>query len=161
MIVLGLDPGLAIVGFGVIKVEGGRYIPIDYGVITTPKEMTTANRLISIGDQLTQLITKYNPDEIALEELFFYNNAKTVITVAEARGILLYICTKSGAKLSEYTPLQVKQAITGYGNADKKQMQQMVRILLKLTTTPKPDDAADALAIALCHIQSRRVNAYK
>lgn len=155
MIIMGIDPGLAIVGFGVIAAANGVYKPIDYGVITTDKDVPTAKRLTIIADELSELIEKYKPDEIAVEELFYCVNQKTVIPVAEARGVILYTLAKHGVKLFEYTPMQIKLAITGYGNADKKSMQQMVTMLLNLRSVPKPDDAADAVAIALTHAQTR------
>jgi crossover junction endodeoxyribonuclease RuvC len=158
MIVLGIDPGIAIVGYGVIECINDKYKSLEYGVIVTDKDLDTAERLKNIAIDLRCLINKYQPEEIALEELFYHSNQKTVISVAEARGVIILTAIESTAKLFEYTPLQVKQAITGFGNADKKQIQQMVKILLKLDFIPKPDDAADALAIALCHCQSKKIN---
>ena len=158
MIILGIDPGIAIVGYGVIEAVRGNFKAIDYGVITTPKEKSTPERLKMIEVALTKLIEQYNPEEIALEELFFQTNVKTAITVAEARGVILLTCINKCGKLYEYTPLEIKQAITGYGKADKKQMQTMVKILLKLRDIPRPDDAADALAAALTHAQTNRLS---
>ncbi len=158
MIILGIDPGIAIVGYGVLKSEKGRFEAIDYGVITTSKDEKTPVRLALIEQGLNALIDKYQPDCIALEELFFQNNQKTAITVAEARGVLLLTSVKRCSKLYEYTPLQIKQAITGYGNADKKQVQFMVKALLNLKQIPKPDDAADALAVALTCGQVNKFN---
>ena len=155
MIIMGIDPGLAIVGFGIIRAENGNYRPLDYGVITTDKGVPTAERLTIIADEMSELIEKYHPDEVSVEELFYCVNQRTVIPVAEARGVILYTLAKHGIPLYEYTPMQIKLAITGYGNADKKSMQQMVTMLLNLRSVPKPDDAADAVAIALCHAQSR------
>ena len=160
MIILGIDPGIAIVGYGVINVEKGNYTVIDYGVITTPKEESTPVRLAIIEESLIKLIEKFKPDNIALEELFFATNAKTAITVAEARGVLLLTAVKYCGKLYEYTPLQIKQAITGYGKADKNQVQQMVKMMLKLKSVPKPDDAADALAVAITHGQTNKMNGF-
>lgn len=157
MRILGIDPGIAIVGYGVIEVERGNFKMIDYGVIRTPKEENTPVRLCMIEKSLIQLIEKFKPDNIALEELFFATNAKTAITVAEARGVLLLTATKYCGKLFEYTPLQIKQAITGYGKADKNQVQQMVKMMLKLKEIPKPDDAADALAVAITHGQTNKM----
>ena len=158
MRILGIDPGLAIIGYGVIDVDKGNFKVVDYGVITTPKEETIPVRLAMIWDRVNLLISKFKPDHIAMEELFFTNNKTTGIIVSEARGVLLLAAVQSPAKLYEYTPMQIKQAITGYGKADKQQMQNMVRILLKLDSIPKPDDAADALAVAICHGQTSRFN---
>lgn len=157
MRILGIDPGIAIVGYGLVDVERGNYTVVDYGVITTPKEENTPTRLCMIEKALIQLIEKYKPDSIALEELFFARNTTTAITVAEARGVLLLTATKYCGNLFEYTPLQIKQAITGYGRADKNQVQQMVKMMLKLASVPKPDDAADALAVAITHGQTNKM----
>lgn len=157
MIILGIDPGIAIVGYGVINSERGNHTVVDYGVITTPKELTTPLRLKMIADGLDKLIDKYHPDAVSIEELFFATNAKTAIIVAEARGVILLTVINKCGKLYEYTPLQIKQAITGYGRADKPQMQSMVKMLLHLQQIPKPDDAADALAVALTHAQSSKM----
>lgn len=157
MRILGIDPGIAIVGYGVIDVDRGNFTMVDYGVIRTPKEENTPTRLCMIEKSLIQLIEKFKPDNIALEELFFATNVKTAITVAEARGVLLLTATKYCGRLFEYTPLQIKQAITGYGKADKNQVQQMVRMMLKLKSIPKPDDAADALAVAITHGQTNKM----
>lgn len=158
MIILGIDPGIAIVGYGVVRSERGNHEVVDYGVINTPKERTTPERLKMIADGLATLIDKFKPDAIAVEELFFATNAKTAITVAEARGVILLTAITKCNQLFEYTPMQIKQAITGYGRADKKQMQSMVKMLLKLATIPRPDDAADALAVALTHAQTSRMS---
>ena len=156
MIILGIDPGIAIVGYGVIRAEKGSFFAVDYGVITTPQGEETPARLAMIADGLNKIIDTHKPDAVAVEEIFFSTNQKTVIRVAEARGVILYTATMKCGSLYEYTPLQVKQAITGYGRADKHQIQQMVKVLLNLKQIPKPDDAADALAIALCHGQTAR-----
>ena len=156
MVILGIDPGLATIGFGVVSSEKGKCTAIDYGVILTPKDARLPDRLKMIEDSLKKLIDKYNPDEISMEELFFNNNAKTAINVAQARGVILLTCVKHTEKLFEYTPLQIKQALTGYGRADKHQIQAMVTRLLNLKKTPKPDDAADALAVALTHSNTSR-----
>ncbi len=156
MIILGIDPGLATIGYGVISSENGKVTAIDYGVILTPKDETFPNRLLMIEKSVQKLIDKFQPDEIALEELFFNNNAKTAINVAQARGVTLVTCVKNCKNLYEYTPLQIKQALTGYGRADKNQIQQMVTRLLNLKKVPKPDDAADALAVALTHSNTKR-----
>jgi crossover junction endodeoxyribonuclease RuvC len=154
MIILGIDPGYATVGFGVISSEGNKYKAIEYGVITTPKTENLPTRLNTISNAFDVLMDKYKPDAIALEELFFQNNQKTAIQVAEARGATLLTIYKKNKNIFEYTPLQIKQAMTGYGRADKYQIQHMVTLLLKLDKIPKPDDAADALAVALTHAQS-------
>ncbi|MGN1042297.1 MAG: crossover junction endodeoxyribonuclease RuvC [Christensenellales bacterium] len=157
MIILGIDPGYATVGFGVLESNGSKHRAIEYGVIQTPKEESLPERLAKISRGFDILIDKYNPDAIAIEELFFTNNQKTAILVAEARGAILLTVYAKCKKLYEYTPLQIKQAMTGYGKADKKQIQQMVKTYLKLDSIPKPDDAADALAVALTHAQTNRL----
>ena len=154
MIILGIDPGLAIVGWGIIESAKGKVTPVAYGAITTPAHTDIESRLLMIQDDLTSLIEKYNPDEMAIEELFFTNNITTGIAVAEARGVILCTAHRLGVKISEYTPLQVKQAVVGYGKAEKHQVIAMVTSLLKLKKAPKPDDTADALAIAICHSNS-------
>lgn len=159
MIVLGIDPGLATMGWGVLKSERGRFETIDYGVVLTPKTETLPVRLAMLEEGVKKLVDKYTPDEIALEELFFNNNITTGINVAQARGVILLTCVKNCGRLYEYTPLQIKQALTGYGRAEKKQIQIMVKTLLRLDGIPKPDDAADALAVALTHCQTNRLSA--
>ena len=154
MIILGIDPGLAIVGFGVLDKQKGKTAVVDYGVITTPKEDTLPQRLERIYKGMCQLIDHYKPDQVAIEELFFNTNITTGIAVAEARGVIILACINKGCKLYEYTPLQIKQALTGNGRADKQQVQFMVKTILKLNSIPKPDDAADGLACALCHSQT-------
>ena len=156
MIILGIDPGYAIVGYGVIEKVGSKTNVIDYGVITTHKDERMCDRLLKIADALEIIIDKYRPDCFALEELFFQNNQKTAINVAMARGVTLYIANKKLGSdcLYEYTPLQIKQALTGNGRAEKHQVQYMVKAILNLKSIPKPDDAADALAVALCHSQT-------
>ena len=139
-----------------LKNNRGRFETIDYGVVLTPKEESLPVRLAMLEEGVNNLIDKYHPDEIALEELFFNNNITTGINVAQARGVILLTCVKKCGRLYEYTPLQIKQALTGYGRADKKQMQIMVKTLLRLDNIPKPDDAADALAVALTHCQTSR-----
>lgn len=152
MIILGIDPGLATLGYGVIEKDGrGNFRAIDCGVVLTPKDEGLPVRLALLEEGLQKILEKYKPDEIAMEELFFSKNITTGIAVAHARGVALLTCVKGCGKLYEYTPMQIKQALTGYGKADKKQMQSVVTSLLKLKSIPKPDDAADALAIALCH----------
>ena len=154
MIILGIDPGIAIVGFGVIEKDNRGIRVIDYGVITTHKNTRTPVRLKQVYSGIMQLIEKYKPDAIALEELFFNNNVTTAINVAQARGVLLIAAANYTEQLYEYTPLQIKQALTGNGRAEKKQVQYMVKAILNLQSIPKPDDAADALAVALTHAQT-------
>ena len=151
MRVLGIDPGYATIGYGVIDTNGNKHKVVDYGVITTPKEENIAVRLAMIYDSMTAVIEKFKPDEIAVEELFFVKNITTGINVAHARGIILLASVHACGKLYEYTPLQIKQAMTGYGRAEKHQVMEMVKNLLKLNAVPKPDDTADALALAICH----------
>ena len=158
MIIIGIDPGYAIVGVGVVEHIGNKFRTIDYGAITTPAGMPTTERLNKIFHEMVAYIEKYKPDAVAIEELFFNSNQKTAITVAQARGALLVAATSSGVPVYEYTPLQVKQSVTGYGRADKSQIQQMVKMMLGLSQIPKPDDAADALAIAICHAHSNKMN---
>ena len=155
MIILGIDPGLATVGWGVIESERGQVRPIAYGAITTPAHTDIEARLLMIQNDIETIIEKYKPDEMAIEELFFNTNITTGIAVAEARGVILCTAHKLGVKISEYTPLQVKQAVVGYGKAEKHQVIAMVTSILKLSKPPKPDDTADAVAIAICHAQSR------
>ena len=155
MRIIGIDPGLAIVGWGIIDSERGLTRPIAYGAITTPAHTDIEARLLMIQRDLEGLIEKYKPDEMAIEELFFTNNITTGIAVAEARGVILCTAHRLGVRISEYTPLQVKQAVVGYGKAEKRQVIAMVTALLKLEKAPKPDDTADAIAIALCHSQCR------
>ena len=154
MIILGIDPGLAIVGWGVLESNKGRVRPLAFGAITTPAHTNVEERLCMIEQDLKTIIEKYHPDEMAIEELFFTNNITTGIAVAEARGVILCTAHKNGVAISEYTPLQVKQAVVGYGKAEKRQVIAMVTSLLKLEQAPKPDDTADAVAIAICHAQS-------
>lgn len=155
MRILGIDPGLAIVGWGVIESARGNIRPLAYGAITTPAHTDIEARLLMIERDLTDLIEKYQPEEMAVEELFFNTNITTGIAVAEARGVILCTAHKLGVKISEYTPLQVKQAVVGYGKAEKRQVIAMVTSILKLPAPPKPDDTADAVAIAICHSQCR------
>ena len=154
MRILGIDPGVAIVGFGVIDVDRGRQQLVQYGAINTEAGLPLATRLVQIGRDLEQLIELFQPDEIAIEELFFSKNITTGIAVAHGRGVILYTAEKLQIPIYEYTPMQVKQAVVGYGLAEKKQVMDMVRRLLKLKAVPRPDDAADALAVAICHARS-------
>lgn len=158
MIIIGIDPGYAIVGVGVVEYVGNKFRTLEYNAITTPAGMNTVERLKKIYTEMTMYIDKYKPDAIAIEELFFNSNQKTAINVAQARGVLLVAAANKNVPISEYTPLQVKQSVTGYGRAEKKQIQQMVKMLLGLNAIPKPDDAADALAIAICHAHSSKMN---
>ena len=157
MIILGIDPGLATLGYGVIEKDArGNCRAVDFGVVVTPTDEGLPVRLAMLEEGINRILAKFDPDEIAMEELFFSKNITTGIAVAHARGVALLTCVKHCGKLYEYTPMQIKQALTGYGKADKKQMQSVVTSLLKLKTVPKPDDAADALAIALCHAFTSR-----
>ena len=153
MRILGIDPGYAIVGYGVIEFSGGRYYAIDYGAVTTEPDTPFPRRLQQIYTGLQSVIIKNDPDAVSIERLYFQNNQKTAIDVAQARGVILLAAQNSNIPVSEYTPLQVKMAGTGYGQAHKPQVMEMTRRLLKLDKVPKPDDTADALAIAICHAQ--------
>lgn len=158
MIIVGFDPGLATLGYGVIKTDR-RAKPemVDYGIVSTPKDENLAVRLAMLEKGVKQIIEAFKPDEIAIEELFFAKNVKTGIAVAHARGVILLTAVKECGKIFEYTPLQIKQALTGYGRAEKIQIQQMVKTMLSLKGIPRPDDAADALAVALCHSQTNKL----
>ena len=160
MIILGLDTGIATMGYGVVdKDKNGNCRAIDYGVVVTPKEETLPVRLAILEEGVNKIIDRFAPEEVALEELFFTKNITTGIAVAQARGVTLLACVKKCGRLYEYTPMQIKQALTGYGRADKQQIQQVVTSLLRLKSVPRPDDAADALAIALCHAFTSRFGA--
>jgi crossover junction endodeoxyribonuclease RuvC len=148
---IGIDPGTAIMGWGLVDEAGGVLSLVDFGALTTPAGMPQAERLIQLYDGLHALLQKYRPDAAAVEELFFGKNVNTAITVGQARGVALLALAQIGAPIHEYKPTAVKQAVAGYGGADKKQMQEMVRLTLRLDKIPRPDDAADALAIAICH----------
>ena len=154
MVILGIDPGLAIVGWGVIEYSGSRFRTLGYGSLQTPSTMSTEERLVKIHEGMTQLIKTYRPDSMAVEELFWNTNQTTGIRVSEARGVIPLSGAQNGVPIYEYTPLQVKQSVVGYGRAEKKQVITMVTMLLKLDQPPKPDDTADALAIAICHAHS-------
>lgn len=158
MIIIGVDPGYAIVGIGVLEYKGNKFRLLEYGAITTPAGMPTVDRLKKIYDEMTLLIDKYKPDAVAIEELFFNSNQKTAINVAQARGVILVAVRNKNVPIYEYTPLQVKQSVTGYGRADKQQIQNMIKLLLNLNAIPKPDDAADGLALAICHAHSNKMN---
>ena len=154
MRILGIDPGLAIVGWGVIEAVGGRFYPVACGAVTTPAHTPIDLRLSMIYDDISRIMDKYQPEQMAIEELFFSHNHTTAIPVAEARGVVLLCARQHHITIEEYTPMQVKQAVVGYGLAEKKQVIAMVTSLLKLPKPPKPDDTADALALALCHGQN-------
>ena len=154
MRILGIDPGIAIVGFGLIESNRGSVRMLQYGAVTTEAGLPLATRLVQIENDMTALIAQLKPDEIAVEELFFSKNITTGIAVAHGRGVILCTAERLGVPIFEYTPMQVMQAVAGYGLADKKQVMDMTKRLLKLKAVPKPDDAADALAIAICHARS-------
>ena len=154
MVILGIDPGFAIVGFGVIRSENGRQALLQCGAVTTPAGLPLPTRLRQIADDMETLMLRFKPDAMAVEELFFTKNITTGIPVAHGRGVLLLAGYQAGLRIQEYTPMQVKQAVVGYGKAEKRQVMDMVRRILRLQSVPKPDDAADAVAIALCHARS-------
>ncbi|MEX2414769.1 MAG: crossover junction endodeoxyribonuclease RuvC [Paenibacillaceae bacterium] len=158
MRIMGIDPGIAIVGFGIVDLEGSRLKPVQYGCIETPAHTEQGDRLLMIHDSLSQLIEKYKPNQMAVERLFFNRNVTTAFNVAEARGVIILTGVQNKLFVAEYTPLQVKQAIVGYGKAEKRQVQEMVRMFLNLREIPKPDDVADALAVAICHAHSNSLN---
>ena len=151
MIILGIDPGIAIVGYSIVECKGNKMKAIDYGCIRTESDLMFPQRIKIIYDRLIEIIQKYRPDDLAIEELFFNKNVKTAIKVGQARGVEILAAVNEELDIYEYTPLQIKQAVVGYGRADKNQVQEMVKVLLNLEKKPKPDDVADALAVALCH----------
>ena len=151
MRVLGIDPGYAIVGYGAVEYRSNHFSPLEFGAVTTPAGRDFSSRLEQIYDEMTALLRRLVPEAMAIEKLFFNTNTTTAIEVAEARGVILLAAKKEGVPVFEYTPLQVKQSVTGYGRAEKKQIMEMTRLLLGLEATPKPDDTADALAMAICH----------
>lgn len=159
MIIMGIDPGFAITGYGIVKYEGNKFSIIDYGAVTTKASMPFPDRLLLLDKRLEELIKEYKPSAVSVEELFFNKNIKTAISAAHGRGIALVSAARCGADVFEYTPLQVKQAVVGYGRAEKSQVQQMVKLILNLQEIPKPDDAADALAVAICHGHSCKMAA--
>lgn len=156
MRILGVDPGTGILGFGIIEIDKGKTVLVDAGVIRTPVKEDDAVRLQTIYDELTDIIASSKPELMSVEKLFFARNVTTAMTVAQARGVVLLCGMQAGLKIHEYTPMQIKMAITGYGRADKKQIQEMVRVILGLKDVPKPDDCADAIAAALTHAQTIR-----
>lgn len=160
MIVLGIDPGLATTGYGIVKNENDKVEVINYGCIHTTPHLLFNSRLLTISEEIKKLIFTYKPDTIVIEEIFFCRNVKTALQIGHVRGVIMLAAIEDNIEINEFTPLQVKQAITGFGRANKKQMQEMVKILLNLKTIPKPDDAADALALALCHIYSSKLKKY-
>lgn len=155
MRILGIDPGTGILGFGVIEVNGRKTTLIDAGVVTTPAHTPLDERLVDIYESLQEIIKETKPDEMSIEKLFFAQNVTTAISVSHARGVAMLAAKQAGLTIYEYTPLQIKQGLTGYGRANKKQIQEMVKIILNLKETPKPDDCADAIAAALLHAQTR------
>ncbi len=161
MLILGLDPGYAITGYGLVQYQESRLKPLDYGTVTTPVDMAFEYRLKAIFDGVEALIGRYHPQVVAVEELFFYNNKTTAIGTAQARGMVLLAAARQGLPVYEYTPMQIKKAVTGYGRADKQQVQLMVQALLGLKQMPRPDDAADALAVAICQAHTGRLDAFK
>lgn len=158
MKIIGIDPGIAILGYGIVEYNNNKFKIIDYGVITTTPKFKLPERLEIIYDSLEKILEEHNPDAVAFEELFFNQNAKTALVVGHARGTAVLCAQKKKLNIYEYTPLQVKQAVVGYGRAEKKQVQLMVKMLLNLKEIPKPDDAADALAIAICHGHSSHMH---
>lgn len=157
MIILGIDPGVAITGFGVISYEGNKFKVIDYGAVITAPELALPERLLKINTEMTAIINKFKPNVVAVEELFFNKNVKTALAVGHGRGVAILAAANQNIPVYEYTPLQVKQAVVGYGRADKLQVQQMIRMILCLEKIPKPDDVADALAVAVCHAHSSKM----
>ncbi len=151
MVIFGIDPGYAIVGCGIVRYERNNFNLMGYGAVTTYKDMPFNERLTKIYDDISELLEKFKPDAVSIERLYFNTNQKTAIDVAQARGVIVLAVEKAGIPIFEYTPLQVKQSIVGYGRAEKQQVQEMTRMFLHLDKIPKPDDAADALALAICH----------
>lgn len=162
MRVLGIDPGYAIVGWGVVEYIGNRFAPIGYGAVITEKDTPFEQRLVEIYEGVLDICKRYQPEALSIEKLYYQHNQTTVIGVAEARGVILLAAAQAGLPIYEYTPMQVKQAVTGYGKAVKKQVQEMTRILLHLPAIPKPDDTADALAMAItfCHTNGSQLNRF-
>lgn len=161
MIILGVDPGTAITGYGILQSDGDDLSLIDYGAITTPSDWLMPRRLQQIHTELSALIAKHSPTDAVIEKLFFSKNVRTALSVGQARGVALLAAAQAGLTIHEYTPLQIKQAVVGYGRAEKQQIQQMVKMLLQLDFVPQPDDAADALAVAICHAHSARFESVK
>jgi crossover junction endodeoxyribonuclease RuvC len=158
MIFLGVDPGTAITGYGFIREDAGALQAVAFGTIMTPSGQALPDRLVTLYIELKRLIALHRPASAAVEQLFFSRNVRTALAVGQARGVVLLALAQAGIPISEYTPLEVKQAVTGYGRSDKQQVQEMVRLLMGLPEIPKPDDAADALAVAICHLHSSRIS---
>ena len=154
MLILGIDPGTAIMGYGLIEKQGQRLLPVSFSCWRTKPDLPMPERLLHLFNSLDKFVKEYSPDVMAVEELFFNRNTTTALTVGQARGVVLLAGARNNIPVFEYTPLQVKQAVVGYGKADKQQIQYMVKALLALTEKPKPDDTADALAVAICHAHS-------
>ena len=157
MCILGIDPGTATTGFGLIEETQTGLLTLEYGIISTPAKMPMDKRLVILYDRLNELLFKYHPESCAVERLFFRRNVTTAISVGQARGVILLSLSKNNVPIAEYTPMEIKLAVAGYGGAEKKQVQFMVQSILELKELPKPDDAADALAIAICHLHSKRI----
>ena len=158
MRIIGIDPGTAICGYSVLDYIGNKFTLLDYGVVTTPANSDLEKRLYTIYQELKELIEKHQPQFLAVEDLFFNTNAKTALSVGHARGVILLLGAMMGLEVFSYTPLQVKQSVVGYGRAEKKQIQEMVKLILNMEKIPKPDDAADAIAVAICHGHSYKLN---
>jgi crossover junction endodeoxyribonuclease RuvC len=157
MLALGLDPGTATTGYGLVRLDpDGSLLAVKFGVITTPKNTPAAERLLTLYDQLQDLLREHKPETVAVEKLFFQRNVSTALAVGQARGVMLLASARAGLEVYEYTPNEIKQAVAGYGSAGKRQMQEMVRVLLALDDIPRPDDAADALAVAITHLNTNR-----
>lgn len=161
MRILGIDPGTATTGWAILEECNGCVKPVAYGHISTSPKNSVSERLKEVADDIEKIIKKYKPQESAIEDIFFFKNVKTAVKVSQSRGAMLLTLEKKNVKIASYTPLQVKQALTGYGRAEKKQIQLMVKNILKLKSIPKPDDTADAIAIALCHLNSRKLNSIR
>ncbi|MDY7041524.1 MAG: crossover junction endodeoxyribonuclease RuvC [Chloroflexota bacterium] len=157
MPILGVDPGTAITGYGLVHEGQGKLTVVEYGVVTTSSQLTLAERLLKIHQELSELVSRHAPSAVAVEKLFFSRNVRTAMAVGQARGVALLAAAQAGLPVYEYTPLEVKLAIAGYGGASKEQVQQMVQLLLGLEEVPRPDDAADAIAVAVCHLHSSRL----
>ena len=161
MLIIGVDPGTASTGYGLVRqTQGGELELVDYGVFTTPSDQCMSDRLMKLYNDLTTLLALHRFDSGAVEKLFFQKNVTTAISVGQARGVTLLALAQAGVPVDEYTPREIKQAVVGYGGADKKQIQQMVKVLLKMETVPRPDDAADALAVAICHLHSNQTRSH-
>lgn len=158
MRIIGIDPGTAICGYSVLDYIGNKFTLLDYGVVTTPANSDLEKRLYTIYQELKELIEEHQPQFLAVEDLFFNTNAKTALSVGHARGVILLLGAMMGLEVFSYTPLQVKQSVVGYGRAEKKQIQEMVKLILNMEKIPKPDDAADAIAVAICHGHSYKLN---